>query len=98
MNKSDYPTCRTCRWWQEDKDGWVHAEILRPYDPVTHEAMDDEAQIKARYGHIVRVCKSPRLLFDSRPDADGATVCDGSHYMANLLTGESYGCIHHEPK
>lgn len=50
----------------------------------------------AKWGHRVRRCKHPRLLFYQRPDKDAAAVCDGSQYQAELITGEEFGCVLHE--
>jgi len=87
--------CSTCRWWVLDKND-RYDTLISPADPVTHEQEDTEDAIAAKWGHAVRRCRCPKISFYQRPDRDGATVCDGSEYMADLLTGPDFGCIHHD--
>ena len=92
-------TCSTCSFWVLDKDD-SYNEIISPNHPGTYEQIDPteeggEAKIAALWGHNVRRCRSPKVTFYQRPEKDGATVCDGSGYMAELLTGQDFGCIHH---
>lgn len=97
-------TCQTCKWWKVGEDDLDHvSNIINPLDhiPIDSESwMDrynlDEADVKARYGHVMRRCTSPRILFYQRPGIGGACVVDGSNYHASLLTSESFGCTLHE--
>lgn len=88
-------TCSACRWWVLDKDDSYNS-LISPYDPVTYKQEEDEAKIAEKWGHMVKRCRSPKVTFYERPVKDGATVCDGSEYMAELLTGPDFGCIHFE--
>ena len=88
-------TCSTCKHWVLDKDDRYNS-LISPEDPVTYEHEETEEAIAAKWGHAVRRCRCPKITFYQRPERDGATVCDGSEYMAELLTGQDFGCIHHE--
>jgi hypothetical protein len=92
----DKMTCSTCRWWVLDKNDSYNS-LISPEDPVTYEQEKTEEAIATKWGHVVRRCRCPKITFYQRPERDGATVCDGSEYMAQLLTGPDFGCIHHEP-
>ncbi len=86
--------CKTCVYWKTDDNRYNDA--VSPRDPVTMEQERDEAKIAATWGHVVRYCTHPKILFYQRPSKDGAAVFDGSDYMAYLATGESFGCLLHE--
>jgi hypothetical protein len=88
--------CATCKWWKLNEDS-RYSSVIFPYDPVTYEKEEDEEKNAAKWGHRVRRCKHPRVVFYQRPDKDAAAVCDGSEYHAELLTGEDFGCVLHEP-
>lgn len=92
----DCGRCSTCKWWQLDEDS-RYSRVIFPFDPVTYEQEEDEEKNAAKWGHRVRQCKHPRVVFYQRPDQDAAAVCDGSEYHAELLTGEDFGCVLHEP-
>ena len=80
-------TCQTCEHWDRRGNG-NHEDIVRPYDPDTYEEMDMPFKVGR--------CTSPKLLRFERPlEPSGASVCDGSEYMANLFTGEDFGCINY---
>jgi len=90
------PTCSTCRWWKLDGEDSYHS-IVSPYDPVTYDQIDPteeggEEKIAGKWGYAVRRCRCPRVKFYGRPDRDGATVCDGSGYKADLITGPDFAC------
>lgn len=91
------PRCETCRWWTGIGDDDIGREInlIRPWHPVTYQRFS-EAESHELFGHTVRICQNPKILFYQRPAADGAAVVDGSEYRASLITGESFGCILHE--
>jgi hypothetical protein len=82
--------CSTCRYWKlADKEDYD--EIRRPPDPDTYEDMEMPFEVGE--------CRHPKLLFCERPlEPNGFAICDGSNYMANLYTAESFGCVRHEPK
>jgi len=83
--------CKNCRYWHVDEnDDWN--EIIYPLNPETYEPMT-----KKEYGHDVKRCKSPKLLFYIRPAKDEACVIDGSQYKAELITGENFGCVNFKP-
>ncbi len=84
-------TCKMCRYWLL-KDAISRNNLIFPLDPVTFEREETEEATAAKWGHRVRYCKHPRLLFYQRPDRDAFAVCDGSEYMAYLITGEDFGC------
>jgi hypothetical protein len=78
-------TCQTCAHWRDEEDDY----LLHPLDPDTYERMV--------FSFDVRRCTHPELLFCERPlDPRGFAVADGSEYMANLYTAESFGCVRHE--
>lgn len=82
MDKSDYPTCKTCDFW-EGKD-----TVTNPDDPDTYEPM--------AFDFEVRLCGHPELTLFERPmDAYGFGVCDGSGFRAVFMTAENFGCIRH---
>ena len=87
--------CKTCKHWQLGEEN-RYDSLIFPYDPDTYEQEPDEQANAAKWGHRVRRCKHPRLLFYQRPDKDAAAVCDGSKYHAELITGEEFGCVLHE--
>ena len=94
-------SCSACRWWQLDESDSYH-DIVSPYDPVTYDQIDPteeggEAKIAEKFGHAVRRCRCPGITFYQRPARDGATVCDGSEYKADLITGPDFGCTLFEP-
>lgn len=91
-----FARCENCKWWQLDEDS-RYSRVIFPCDPATYEQEEDEEKNAAKWGHKVRQCKHPRLLFYQRPDRDAAAVCDGSEYRAELLTGPDFGCRLHEP-
>lgn len=88
--------CKTCKWWLLGEEPDRYDSVIFPADPVTHEQEFDEEKNAAKWGHRVRRCHHPRVLFYQRPDRDAAAVCDGSEYAASLLTGEDFGCVLHE--
>ncbi len=79
-------TCDTCKHWK--MRGWRNDTTDNPNDSQCWED-DDSPQM---------VCAQPKLQKFVKPLIDGASVCDGSYYMAMLYTGPKFGCIHHEPK
>jgi hypothetical protein len=85
--------CKTCKHWQLKENRYN--DIVFPYDPETHEKLSDDETV-IRFGYRVRYCTHPKVLFYERPDINGAAVCDGSEYMAELLTAEEFGCVLHE--
>ena len=87
--------CATCRYWQEDEERRYHS-VINPPDPVTYEQCKTEEEIAAKWGHRVRYCAHPKILFYQRPEIDAAAVVDGSEYDASLLTAEQFGCVLHE--
>jgi len=89
------PRCATCKHWQEPEEKWD--SILYPYHPVTLDRVETEDEAAKLFGHRVRYCKHPKVEFYQRPQIDGACVVDGSEYRAELITGEQFGCVLHEP-
>ena len=92
--------CKNCKHWKLDENDSYNS-LVSPHDPASYERIDPtedggEEAIAKKFGHNVRRCRSPKVTFYERPTRDGATVCDGSEYMAELLTGEEFGCIHFE--
>lgn len=87
--------CATCKWWLLNEDTRA-SRVIFPPDPVTYEQEETEEANTAKWGHRVRQCTHPRVLFYQRPDKGGAAICDGSEYRAELLTGEDFGCTLHE--
>lgn len=89
-------TCETCHFWQLTET-CRYSSVIFPYDPVTWEQEYDEDANAAKWGHKVRQCKHPRVLFYQRPDKGGAAVCDAIHHVAELITGPEFGCTLHTP-
>lgn len=90
-------TCKNClHWTLKDEHEARYDRVIFPPDPETYEAEETEEANTKKWGHRVRYCKHPRLLFYQRPDRNAAAVCDGSNYRAELLTGEDFGCVMHE--
>lgn len=87
--------CETCRHWLITEDD-RYSTVLFPHHPGSFRPMKTEAEVVAVFGHLVRRCRHPKVLFYQRPDRDGAAVFDGSEYAADLLTGERFGCVLHE--
>ena len=82
-------TCKTCKHWKIPSDEYYN-EIVTPHDSDTFEPMEMPFQ--------VRFCTSPKITFYERPvESNGATVCDGSNYDADLITAEDFGCVLWEP-
>lgn len=86
--------CESCAFWKLDESS-RYSNVIFPYDPETYEKEEDEEANAAKWGHKVRKCTHPRVLFYQRPDKGGAAVCDGSEYRAELLTGPEFGCTLH---
>ncbi|HUW15155.1 MAG TPA: hypothetical protein VM537_35890 [Anaerolineae bacterium] len=82
-------TCETCKWWVRDPEGdgrYLGCSIIAPYDIDAGGPMIMPWE--------VRFCLSPKITFFERPvDRDGATIVDGSEYMADLITGPDFGCV-----
>lgn len=87
--------CVTCRYWKLSKE-YPEVDFIYPYHPTTYDRADNITEVKSTWGHLVGVCTSPHVLFYERPTKNGATVMDGSQYMARLVTGEDFGCVLHE--
>lgn len=91
--------CKNCKHWllpTKEDDYWGSQHITKPYDEENDfEPMTEEKQ-RELFGFNVRYCRSPKIIRFERPAKDGATVVDGSEYMANFITGEDFGCIHFE--
>lgn len=85
--------CKTCKWWSVKEDD-QYDELIRPLDDDYNPFTDE--QIHLLYGHLVKRCHHPKLLFYERPVKDGFAVCDGSKYRGTLITSEEFGCILHE--
>lgn len=91
--------CKTCKWWEETKqDEYRNGghELIFPYRPDTQRRVQSEKEESLVYGHLIRYCGNPKILFYQRPTIDGAAVVDGSEYAAALITAEEFGCVLHE--
>jgi len=87
--------CKTCRYWLLDKDD-KYSCLIYPYKPgEDYEQCETEEEAAALFGCRVRRCRNPKLLFYQRPEIGGAAVLDGSEYIAELITGEEFGCSCH---
>jgi hypothetical protein len=64
-------------------------------EPLDREKVEDEKESAEVFGYRVRECKNPKIVFYQRPEHDGAAVCDGSEFAAELLTAEDFGCVLH---
>ena len=85
--------CATCKYWEEPVDLDRYDEIIFPYRvDGSYKSVQSEEEAAAMFGHRVRRCSSPKILFYQRPAIDGATVCDGSEFKAVLITGERFSC------
>ena len=81
--------CKTCRWWVIDREHRIPFHLW-PRDE-NYEAVMPSWE--------TRVCTSPKLEFYAAPGTpSGAVVFDGSQYMAELATGEDFGCVNHEER
>ncbi len=88
-------TCQTCRHWQMDETRYN--TIVLPYKPDdSYDQCETEDEAQKQRGYRVRYCKSPDIVFYQQPSRNGAAVCDGSNYHAELLTAEDFGCVLHE--
>ena len=88
-------TCKTCKHWVLDTDD-EYNRIIFPCKPGDdYEQCETEEEAAKLFGHRVRRCRNPKLLFYQRPEITGACVVDGSEYRAELLTGEDFGCVNH---
>lgn len=84
-------TCKTCRHWVAAESGFnpIERDICSPVDPDTFEPMLMPFE--------VRRCAHPEKTFHERPvSRDGFGLADASEYMAELYTGEDFGCVRHE--
>jgi len=85
-------TCKTCKHWKstDGYDGhWRASEVIAPTDYDTFEKM--------KMTFEMRLCLSPKKLFFERPpESDMVTLIDGSEYLADMVTGENFGCVNHE--
>lgn len=92
-------TCATCNFWRlpGNRCDWRAQDLIFPPHPVTGICATDETANAAVWGHRVRLCTAPGVLFYQRPAADGAAMVDGSEYQACLITGEQFGCTLHQP-
>lgn len=93
--------CKNCKHWllPSEDESWGNDDVAFSVwsdEDRWHVRMTEEKQ-RELHGHATRYCKSPKLLFYERPENGGATVCDGSQYMANLITSENFGCVNFEP-
>lgn len=89
--------CGKCKYWLLDKDD-EYNKIIFPYRPDRdYEQCETETEAAELFGHRVRRCRNPKLVFYQRPEADGACLVDGSEYRAELITGESFGCVNYAP-
>ena len=86
--------CSSCVYWQRDENRYNRA-IDSDENPATLEPWESEDERKAWFPFEVRYCKHPKLLFYQRPERNGASVFDGSDYLAYLATGPEYGCVNH---
>ena len=90
-------TCKTCVHWKADKEAYERGDsLVLPYHPGTYERCRTEEEVVKIFGHAVRYCKNPKVVFFQRPEHNAAAVVDGSEYMACLLTAEDFGCVLHE--
>jgi len=87
--------CKTCKHWvlQEDGEPCAGDDIISPPDPDSYDREEGEEAIAARWGHNVRFCRHPKLLYYQRPDKNGMTVVDDEECFAALLTSEDFGCV-----
>lgn len=86
--------CKNCKWWKKPGNSKEYNRgnnIIKPVDPDTCEPMEMPFE--------VRYCSSPGILFCERPvKSNGATVVDGSGYMADFITAPNFGCVLFEDK
>lgn len=84
----DVRCCATCRHWVDlsvlHASRYVLGELY-VRDPVTLEPIDQQP-------FELRACVSPKVRSLERPEVDGATVIDGSAYVAHFITGPEFGC------
>jgi len=71
--------------------------VFPPKPGDDYESCETEEEAQAQRGYRVRFCKSPDIVFYQQPPRNGAAVCDGSQYHAELLTAEDFGCVLHVP-
>lgn len=75
--------CRDCFHWAKEQG---NSGIIKPIDPDTLEYME--------MPFMVGRCDHPGItLFERNPDPAGVSLCDGSQYMAEMYTGEKFGCV-----
>lgn len=90
--------CKTCKHWvlgEADE----YNRLIFPYKPGDDwNQCETEEEAATLFGHRVRRCRNPKLLFYQRPEISGAAVMDGSEYKAELITGEDFGCVNHESR
>jgi len=64
------------------------------------KATDDDFN-KTFYGKNTGVCFSDKFVYITGEDkcpVDGLGYLDSESYSAEFVTGENFGCIHHQPK
>ena len=78
--------CASCRWWVLVPSTDSDSHYTEPLDLDTMQPLPQDFE--------VRRCANPRLTFCERPARpDGATLIDGSEYLAAFLTGPEFGCV-----
>lgn len=90
--------CINCKHWVVNKE---HEECLKDGEcmgyNVSHPHDEDFRPIDI--GFKLGQCKNRKISFYETPQTnDGATVCDGSHYHAEFITAEKFGCVLWEPE
>ena len=84
--------CKTCKHWKGQGKvitNHVVNDVINPVEWETGKPMVMPFEI--------RECRHPSKTFCEQPvEENGFGVCDGSTYMAALITGPEFGCVRHE--
>ena len=89
--------CKTCKFWTIPEEYMGALELAAPRSPMDEWVhVIDAAKQCELFGYATAYCTSPNIKFYERPNKDGASVADGSEYMAVFITGEDFGCTLHE--
>lgn len=87
-------TCKKCKFWTRDAS-------VEPYETANSHPEYETARLFLReHGHAMYGdCSCPKFVEQAIPaTSDGFSYKDYDMWQAYFITGQDFGCIHHEPK